>query len=225
MIKTAAGLLLILALSSCASVSVEDGTALATQKKPKLIYVLDFSTAQGDFQVDREGRELDNFKRDIQFMLQKAMVDDLSKRLVYADTGTKTDWARHQDAWLIRGQFVKVYQGSRALRSAIGFGAGGTKMETRVEVYDLSQDSGTAFLTFSTTGGSNAEPGAAFTFSTAPEAIALGGASGAAHGVSEDTKRTAREITAALSDYMYKRGWISKDEWIAPKRSHGNDIY
>jgi len=125
----------------------------------------------------------------------------------------------------VRGEFVKVQQGSRLLRSAVGFGAGGTKLETRVEVYDLAQNSTTPFLTFSTTGGSGAEPGAILAVSADPLQIAIGGVTGAAHGLSEDTKRTAREITAEFSDYMYKRGWISEDQWIKPKHERAGDMW
>jgi len=111
------------------------------------------------------------------------------------------------------------------LRSTLGFGAGGTTMETRVEVYDLAQNPGTPFLTFSTTGGSGSEPGAILAFTTDPLEIAIGGVSGVAHGLSEDTKRTAREITAEFSDYMYKRGWIPEDQWIKPKHRQGGDVF
>jgi hypothetical protein len=123
---------------------------------------------------------------------------------------------------VIRGKFVRVNQGSRFLRSAIGFGAGGTKLETMVEVYDLSDLSHRPFLTFSTTGGSNAEPGAITGIATDPLTLGVGvvtgGAGGLAHGLTEDTKRTAREITAELSDYMYRSGWIPEDNWIKPKQ-------
>jgi hypothetical protein len=81
------------------------------------------------------------------------------------------------------------------------------------------------FLTFSTTGGSGSEPGAILAFTTDPLQIAIGGVSGAAHGLSEDTKRTAREITAEFSDYMYKRGWISEEQWIKPKRPSAGDMW
>jgi hypothetical protein len=223
--KFGVALFLALGFTSCASVSVEDGTQKITQTKPKMIYVLDFSTAGGDWQVDREGNQLADIKRELQLLLQQTMCDDLSNRLIYAQSGTKTDWAKPQNAWLIRGQFVKVNQGSRALRGTIGLGAGGTKLEAEVQVYDLSHDSGTPFLTFKTSGGSNSEPGAVFTMSTAPATLAVGAAGGVSHGLSEDTKRTAREITAALSNYMYERGWIGKDQWIEPKRSHDTDLY
>ena len=46
---------------------------------------------------------------------------------------------------------------------------------------------------------------------------AASSAGGLAHGVSEDTARTTREITAELSDYMYQRHWITEDQWIKPK--------
>ena len=95
-------------------------------------------------------------------------------------------------------------------------------METRVYVYDLNQTTQAPFLTFSTTGGSGAEPGAITALATDPLEIAIqvaaGSAGGIAHGVTEDTARTAREVTAELSDYMYRSGWISKDKWIKPKQ-------
>jgi hypothetical protein len=223
--KASACLLLTLALVSCASVSVEDGTEHATQKMPEMIYVLDFSTAHSDFRVDRTGKELAEFKKNLQLMLKTAMVADLTDRLVPAVPGIKSDWSRHGNAWLVRGEFTTVEQGSRLLRSAIGFGAGGTTVETRVQVYDLAQNSGVPFLTFSTTGGSGSEPGAILAFTTDPLELAIGGVSGAAHGLSEDTKRTAREITAEFSNYMHQRGWISEDQWIKPKHLRGGDVW
>jgi hypothetical protein len=155
-------------------------------------------------------------------MMQTGLVTDLSHRLVPA-VPTNKDWGfQPENAWLIRGEFTKVNQGSRLLRGAIGFGAGGTKMETNVYVYDLNQNTNTPFLTFSTTGGSGAEPGAITAVATDPVEIAIqmaaGGAGGIAHGLTEDTARTTREITAELSDYMYRSGWISQDKWIKPKK-------
>jgi hypothetical protein len=153
------------------------------------------------------------------------MVADLTDRLVLATPGKKSDWKLRQNAWIVRGQFTTVYQGSRLLRSAIGFGAGGTKVETKVQVYDLSQPEGAPFLTFSTTGGSNSEPGAILALTTDPVQLAIGGVSGAAHGLSEDAARTAREITAELSNYMHDRRWIPDEQWIKPKHPHATDMF
>ena len=220
-IKTATGLALILALTSCASVSVQKGAEQATPQMPQLVYVDAFSTERGKFKVDREGSDLVEFKQNLQGMMQTGLVTDLSHRLIFSVPTNKEQGFRPERAWLIRGEFTKVNQGSRLLRGAIGFGAGGTKMETNIYVYDLNQNSNTPFLTFSTTGGSNAEPGAVTGGATDPVVAAIGvvasGAGGIAHGLTEDTARTTREITAELSDYMYRSGWISKDKWIVPK--------
>jgi hypothetical protein len=212
-----------LAMSSCASISVQKTAEQATPQMPQKIYVADFDVANGNFKVDREGTDLAAFKRNLRNMMQTGAVTDLSRRLVPAVAVTKEQGFPPQNAWLIRGEFTKVNQGSRLLRGTVGFGAGGTKVETNIYVYDLSQNSSTPFLTFSTTGGSNAEPGAVTGAATDPLVAVIGmaasGAGGVAHGLTEDTARTAREITAELSDYMYRSGWISKDKWIQPKKT------
>jgi hypothetical protein len=199
-----------LILTGCASISVQ----------PEKVYVEAFSTAKGDFNVDRDGAELVEFKKDLQTMMITGITVDLSKRLIPALEAGK-HLPEHEHAWLIRGRFVRVNQGSRLLRGAVGFGAGATKMETEVQVYDLSTGADKPFMTFATTGGSNAEPGAITSIATDPLTIAIeavaGGAGNVAHGVTEDTKRTAREITAELSDYMYRSGWIPEDKWVTPK--------
>ncbi len=209
-------------LNGCASISVKSGTEGNVTRPPERIYVAKFSTTQGEFNVDRDGAELATFKAELATALQAAQVADLNNRLVAAAPAPRhASWTRPRAAWLVTGQFVRVNQGSRFLRAAFGLGLGGTKMEARIRVYDLSRPDQGAFLTFETTGGSNAEPGAITAFATDPLTIvieaAIGGASGFSHGVTEDTKRTAREITAVLSDVMYRRHWIPQSEWIKPK--------
>ena len=205
-----------LLLAGCASISIVPGTNVATDRMPKRVYVAAFDTDKGEFKVDRDGAELKEFKSNLQLMMSTAISVDLSRRLIEAKSTSKTEPWHAERAWLICGQFRKVKQGSRLLRGAIGFGLGGTKLITRVRVYDLSSDSDKPFLTFSTSGGSNAEPGAVTAIATDPLTIAIeavaGGFGGIAHGLTKDTKRTAREITAELSDYMFVRGWIPQDK-------------
>ena len=224
--KLAAGLTATLALVSCASVSVEDGTTGEVQQMPEIIYVAGFDPTPAEFKVDRSGTELAEFKQNLQLMLKTGIAADLTDKLVPAAAVGKGKQSGLSNAWLVRGQFTDVEQGSRALRSVFGFSAGETKLETKVEVYDLLHGDGTPFLTFSTTGGSGAEPGAlAGGITTDPLQLAIGGVSGAAHGLSEDTKRTARMITAQLSDYLYRRGWITEDQWIKPKHERATDTW
>ena len=214
-----------LALTSCASISVDETTEHATQKMPEIIYVGDFSTEGADFEVDRTGPELTEFKKNLQLMLKTGIAADLTDKLVPAIAAGRGKQSGLRNAWIVRGRFVTVKQGSRLLRAAVGFGSGGTKLETKVEVYDLAQDSAEPFLTFTTTGGSNSEPGAILALSDDPLQLAIGAVTGAAHGLSEDAARTAREITAEFSDYMYRRGWIPEECWIKPKHQRATDTF
>lgn len=224
-LKPLSGMLLAMGLVSCASISVRDGSERAAPRMPDKIMVAPFDTERGIFRVDREGAELAGFKQNLRILAQTALVADLNRRLVSAVPTHKTRGFPRENTWLVRGEFTRVNQGSRFLRAAIGLGAGGTKMETRVRVYDLGRDSKTPFLTFSTTGGSGAEPGAILTVSTNPLEFAIQAAlsslGGIAHGITEDTRRTDRMITAVLSDYMYRKGWIPEEKWIKPKKLGG----
>jgi hypothetical protein len=217
-------LLVVLALTGCASISVDDARESVRQNKPSLVYVMNFTTAHADVEVDRTGDDLAGFKRNLQLMLRTGLIKEIGDKLVPAVAETQLGNHREPNAWLVRGEFITVKQGSRLLRSAIGFGAGGTKLETRVQVFD-AQNPGAPFLTFSTTGGSNSEPGAILALTTDPLQLAIGGVSGAAHGLSEDAARTAREITAELSDYMYARGWISPGQRLTPKHERDLDTW
>ena len=105
---------------------------------------------------------------------------------------------------------VLVLSGERIL-------SGPTKMETTTQVYDLSTRSRQMPLfTFSTSGGSNAEPGiitsvGPFAPTTVP-LLVISVAGKGAHGVSEDAKRTARVIAAYISEQLVARGYLPADK-------------
>jgi len=148
----------VLGLGGCASVSVQKDTEDTAAKMPQKIYISFFEAEDSAFKVDRTGPELAAFKQHLQAMMQAGMVADLSHRLILAVPAGALPGAAPESAWLIQGEFTRVNQGSRLLRGAIGLGAGRTRLETRVYVYDLSQGARTPFLTFLTAGGSGAEP-------------------------------------------------------------------
>jgi Domain of unknown function (DUF4410) len=202
-------------LAGCASVGVRSpAQATRNPNLPVQLYVADFDTSKATFHVNRSGGELATIQEKTANSLADYLVSDLSKSVIPAtrQNGSKRTRA---DAWLITGEFVRVNEGSRALRGLIGLGAGGTKMETVVRVYELSHLSKEPVLQFETSGGSNAEPGAL-----------LGGAVGAlpnalrnagARGVTDDTARTAREITAMVADYYAKHGGRLSGSGMKPK--------
>jgi hypothetical protein len=143
---------LILGLAGCASVGVRNPTqGAANPRSPSQIFVAEFDAGKGIFQVNRSGDELVAFEQKTAGALADRLVADLSKSVVPASRQNDSSRPRG-DAWLITGEFVRVSQGSRALRGLIDLGAGGTKMETIVRVYDLSGRSKEPVLQFETTG-------------------------------------------------------------------------
>ncbi|MEM9399480.1 MAG: DUF4410 domain-containing protein [Verrucomicrobiota bacterium] len=155
-------------------------------KKPKVIYVDQFDTSVGSWRVDRSGDELKQFKQAATTELQYMLVVRLQEIASSSNKPAKLPGS----GLLVKGEFTRVNQGSRALRMGIGFGAGGTKVETRVKLYDLAVSRTKPIATFETTGGSNAQPGL------------IGGdvitgtifAAANATGLTADWNRTAREI-------------------------------
>jgi hypothetical protein len=202
-------------LAGCASVGVRNPVpAAANPRLPKQIFVADFDTSKAVFHVNRSGDGLVALQQKTANALADYLVADLGKSVIPA---TRQNGSRHTraDAWLITGEFARVNEGSRALRGLIGLGAGGTKMETIVRVYDLSHLSKEPVLQFETSGGSNAEPGAVLggAFGALPNALRNAGA----RGVTDDTARTAREIAAMVADYYAKSGGQPVMSGLKPK--------
>ena len=191
-------------LAGCASVGVRNPQqATSNPKLPKQILIADFDTSHNVFHVNQTGTELGVLQQKTTNVLANYLVSDLSKSVMPAARQDGPRPAR-ANAWLITGEFVRVNGGSRELRGLVGLGLGGTKMETVVRVYDLSRLSKEPVLQFETSGGSNAEPGAleGGMFGALPNALRNAGA----RGITDDTARTAREITAMVADYYAKNG-------------------
>jgi hypothetical protein len=217
--------ILLFSVLGCASVSVESQRANTTsglRRKPQVLIVKDFSfPRQAAVRADGSGEELVAFEQKLQISLREQLVRAVGRYGIPVTVAVTSQELRklrkRQPAWLITGQFTRVNQGSRALRIALGLGAGGTKMETTAQVYDLSKRSRQQPLfTFSTTGGSNAEPGIITSVGplapTTVPAVVISVAGKGAHGVSEDAKRTARVIAAYVSEQLAARSYLPADK-------------
>jgi hypothetical protein len=97
-----------------------------------------------------------------------------------------------------------VSEGNPAGRIIVGLGVGGTKLETETTVIDGRVHG--PILHFATTGGSNATPG--MILSSGPGSAVVTGVTQAMRGVSDDAKRTSRQITAELAEYEVEKGWM-----------------
>ena len=215
-------------LASCASVSVEKihfpaGPESGPKIAPEEILIEPFAVPAAALRVDREGEELQKFQSDLQETIGRQLVRRLKKHVAPARMVAEGDVLPQGNFWLITGTFEQVNQGSRLLRSTVGFGAGGTKMEAVTKIYDLSGPEPEEFLHIETTGGSNAEQGIGgvvlFPFSGPMALTSLAGTvNGLRSGVTFDSARTAREIAATLSEYLHNRRALRGKEPIAPKR-------
>lgn len=197
------------ALCSCASVSVTKIQYLDKQppkRAPQQILVKPLGYFEPNLAVDRSGTKLSDFKYEFQEKLTRNLVQRLPEYVAPARAIAATAPARAGNAWLITGQFDRVEQGSRLLRSLVGFGSGATKLQTTIIVSDLSGPSPRPFLLIQTSGGTNAAP-------------MLVGTTRA--GLTFDAIRTSREICATLSEYLYQQGIIPYENAVGPKRAPG----
>lgn len=208
--------------SGCASVSVTkvqtpDIQAFAA---PRTIYVQPFPGADSAFRVDRQGAELKILKSRMAKQLSDDLVHQLNDSVLPAKVISSGDKVPRGDAWLVTGTFERVNQGSRAFRSIVGFGAGGTRIETSVVVYDLRDARRREILRFRTFGGSNQEPGPGIVMGAIP--MNLEGPFSLLYGptmtgLSFDIRRTAKEIAAELSDDLQKHGVLPKNPKLKVK--------
>ena len=211
-----------LALSACASVSVhqERYTANKRPKAPAKIYVRDFAGARNVFQVDRKDESLDAFRQKITDQLAKDIVRELQESTAPSERLGRERAPSGSHVWLVEGSFDRVNQGSRLLRALIGFGSGGTKLETTVRIVNWNGGKPEELLSFKTTGGSNMEPGpGALILPTDPLEVVMPFVwSAAMSGLSKDTGRTAKQIAAAVNDYLRENGVTPKNPKLKVKR-------
>jgi hypothetical protein len=194
-----------LILTGCGSIEtapLPSADVRLTPNPPK-IYLAPFDTSTAKWLVDRQGVDLIDFKKQFQNNFLKQLQTRLSK-LAPTEPRWVDDLPDH--GWLVAGQFVTVYQGSRALRTLVGAGAGETTLQTNVYVYDLDVSKTQYVLAFRTgvpdkdheTGaGSGSAPSG---ISALGEPITTG--VGLGSGLKLDTTRTCREIAAVLAQYM-----------------------
>jgi len=194
-------------LAGCASVSVkEDQWSAERLALPKRVYIRNYELPPEVLAVDRKGEELETFRKTTADNFTKELCERISKRIAPAVPLTEKTRPQKGD-WVVEGRFTQVKQGSRLLRSLVGLGAGGTKMEARTTV-SLVGARGTkkTIAEIETTGGSNAEPGL-LTFPTPIGGGIRAVLSLAKTGVTSDQRRTARMISAAMAEKLEKQGY------------------
>jgi hypothetical protein len=196
----------ILSLTGCASISVKnvEKRAARVATPPAVIYVADFDTSGGDWKITSISRNHEQYKAEVASILAKELTADLHAFLKVPVQHVGRARVAPPNSWLVTGRFTRVSEGSPAGRIIVGLGVGGTKLETETTVIDGRVHG--PILHFATTGGSNATPG--MILSSGPGSAVVTGVTQAMRGVSDDAKRTSRQITAELAEYEVEKGWM-----------------
>lgn len=215
-------LLVCLLLAACSSVSVveeRENAALAPKSAPTKLLAQPFGVSK-DAHFDVVAAREESPQAKIGRLIAEGIVSRGERWMSAPGRVLEPGESPPPQGLLVEGRMLMAEQGSRALRLGIGFGAGRTRLETTVRVYNLAASTQKPWLTFKTTGGSNSEPGLlAGLVVPSPVAIpvvvsALGGAAAAGgivgKGVTQDATRTGRTITAAISEHLAARGLIKK---------------
>jgi hypothetical protein len=202
------------ALTGCSSTGVYNlqKRGAPVSVAPRVIFVSPFTVRTDALQLgERTRAEKAALGREISAALARRTASEVRR---YAAPASVLAAGRNPGAgtWQVRGEILKVDQGSRALRAGVGLGAGRTEFRTRVTVSEISRDGSRTILTFRTTGVSGLEPGAALgVVGGAGAAQVAGGALlGSMSGVGTDIDRTAHEIAAVLSAYLSRNGLLSR---------------
>lgn len=204
---------------------------------PSQVLVYDFDVAaagvsenQGLFAVAHNamsGTSKNDRELAIAQMVQNRMVEDLVAGI--RNLGLPAQRAEHgmalpPDTLVVTGLFTRVDEGDRLQRTALGFGAGQSTVNAKVEVYAPSASGPTKLLEFSTHADSGAAPGAlvtggvgaaaqgGMTVGVAAANMSVGAAKGYRSQVEQMTARSAEQAVAYLSQYFAKQGWIPQEK-------------
>lgn len=185
-------------------------------RTPPRIVVEPFTAPPEALRVDRSGEALEAFRADLAEKFANRLVERLGKSIAPAVTSAGAGKSAPGE-WIIGGEFTRVNQGSRLLRTLFGWGLGGTKMEARTRISLVGKQGRPEPLAeIWTTGGSNAEPGALFggPMGAAPRVLLKASLTG----VSSDARRTARAVVGAISEKLASEGQPLAGDPLAVKR-------
>lgn len=215
-------LICISVLAGCASVSVtreSENASLAPATKPSVLHVRNFTVPRGvefDVAAPPDSGSIEN--RVAGFVADG--ITSNAGKWVAPPSKLASHAAIPANGLLVEGKFTRVRQGSRGLRLVVGFGAGRSRMDTTVRVYNLEKSAEDPWLIFKTSGGSNVEPGLVGAVVpgplTVPAMAAMAGGVASTvvgrgmTGVSNDGRRTGKVIAAALHDYLVKHGLVER---------------
>lgn len=243
----ACALLATLPVAGCSTQVQSTGTyvapmqgAAASLPRPRRVLVANFTTDWNRVRLDqgigaRVQRQMNGAdpsvmqyrtSLEVQQAISDALVEDLRKMGLSAERETVGTVPDGTDL-MIQGQIVRIDEGNRTRRLAVGFGAGRSDVRAEVQVYYLRPNAPPQLLqTYDADANSGRKPGfalggamAAGEGSMAPAVItALTGARSETKkvGVAGEGERLANRVAYNLGNFFVQQGWLPRSAVPTP---------
>jgi hypothetical protein len=195
--------------------------------RPSVVLGFPFSVSETEVVLDTFGPEfisgsgktqdkLDE-ARTVSRLLAAETVEQLNERGIEARQG-RHDETPPLDALILKGQFVTIDEGDQLKRMTIGFGAGSSKTQVRVQVYQMTEYGLRRIAAGEATASGSKMPGMAIPVAggaaagSAAASAAISGGMAIAREVkgawSEDAARIAEEIAERVETFYRDQGWL-----------------
>jgi hypothetical protein len=233
-------------VTGCASTTVRPAfeQSAAQMRSPRRVLVYDFAISTKDVTENQSlfNQAANNMGSSTQTQreleIAQQVRDRMSEDLVAGllELGMPAQRAYGQppiqpDTLVLIGEFENVDEGNRLRRLVIGFGAGGSYVDTRMQLMAPYAGSYRVLTQFTTHADSGHMPGAAVTMGAGAAAqggvtagmaaanVAAGGIKAYRSDIERMAGRSADEAVAYLSEYFAKQGWISPDKVKSSNRA------
>jgi hypothetical protein len=216
-------------LGGCASAQVDQTYKSGALPKPDMIIVRNFAVTDAEVQLDkgvmatavRNAGDQSQSDEEVQVghiisdKLAQKLVDELNKQGIPA-VRDGLDVHPSNTTAIISGEFMRVDQGNQSARVWIGFGLGGSSVDTQVQVYQGSRlvAEGTTSTKASLKPGMVASVATGSVAGTVGASVAMGAAGAGLSetfmaGANEDASRTAVQIAKRIKQAYVERGWMA----------------
>ena len=225
------------AMAGCARVSTEHVQKTTDRlPMPALILVHDYQVSPDEVQLDsalssRVRRDVKgtpktedqlNVEQEVSRTLTTTLVDEIRKLGIPAEPARMASPVAGPTL-SIEGQIVSIYEGNKAKRLVVGFGAGASEVRTLTQVYEVTSGDGHRLVEdFYTTAKSSRKPGfgpmagvgaaAGMAASQMAAAGGLGAATALSQTVQADVEHGAKQIAKELAKLFVEQGWIAQKQ-------------
>lgn len=149
--------------------------------------------------------------QEVQASFSKALVKELQKTSIPAETAAGTDTPSPAHTLIIQGEFTAINEGNKSKRVMIGFGRGASDVQAHVTVSLTGNAQPIMLSEFKLNSASGKKPGAAATMGvgSAGAGVAAGSVGDTKATVQADASRMAQAVAKQIQSLMTAQKWIA----------------